>query len=253
MNKRIYIRKHGCVNRNYSVNLLPKNLMFVVHCAMLFGSPLCQESMWWTRILPSTWAVPVAEALVLFANRLLSFKLLLSGFVMSFWLYTCVCAVWPLHPSLKQVHFRQRFYTESLGMRMPFSLQNWRDVQELTLISTGVLFSENICSIGRLQLCTAGFKKLPVILKRHKNILNRPNHQILVLVAWGRGWPVSSWIQSIWGFHSIYWGFTLLPVSKYWHYWSQSKFSLLYGVILKALCMNCSNWVTAGFNLFCSF
>lgn len=130
MNKRIYIRKHGCVNRNYSVNLLPKNLMFVVHCAMLFGSPLCQESMWWTRILPSTWAVPVAEALVLFANRLLSFKLLLSGFVMSFWLYTCVCAVWPLHPSLKQVRFRQRFYTESLGMRMPFSLQNWRDVQE---------------------------------------------------------------------------------------------------------------------------
>lgn len=223
--------------------------MFVVHCAMLFGSPPCQVSMWWTRIRPSTCAVPVAEPLVLFANRLLSFKLLFSGFVVSFWLYTCLCAVWPLYPSLKQVHIRQKFYTESLGMRMPFSLQNWRDVQELALISMGVLFSGNIYIIERLQLCMLGFKKLPVTFKHHKNIFSRPNHQISVLVAWGRGWPMPSCIQSIWDFQSIYWGFTLLPMSEYWHYWFQSKFSLLHGVILKASCINCSNWVTAGFNL----
>lgn len=138
---------------------------------------------------------------------------------------------------------------KSLGMRMPsvFRLEGMYKNWHL------FLFSGSICGIERLQLCTLGFKKLPVTLKHHKSILHRPNHQILVLVAWGRGWAMASCIQSIWGFQSIYWGFTLLPMSKHWHYWFQSKFSLLHGVILKALCINCSSWVTAGFHLFCSF
>lgn len=60
---------------------------------------------------------------------------------------------------------------KSLGMRMPsvFRLEgiykNWHLF----------LFSGSICGIERLLLCTLGFKKLPVTLKHHKSILQRPD------------------------------------------------------------------------------